>query len=204
MKSVRELIFDYLQKGYSASAAELSLSLHVTRADIRYHLKQLLEDRVIEKSVIVRPEYKGRPTQLYRLSRRAQPENYMQLSEALLSISEESNANVKIFDQLAAFMAGKIPNAKHRATQLNRLISALNEHEYEASWEAYVNGPRIIIKNCPYAALLPEHPELCAMDRKIIENYLGARFNQAAKIEQKTRKSPASCVFMLETRDEVH
>lgn len=202
MKSIRQLILDYLQKFLTASAAELSSNLHVTRADIRYHLKLLLEERVIEKSAVIPPAFKGRPTQLYRLSGRAQPENYLQLSEALLSINTASDTGAAILDQAAAFIASKIPNAKHHATQLNRLIHFLNEHAYAASWEAYANGPRIIIKNCPYAAILPEYPELCAMDAKIIEKYLDTRFTQAAKIEQKTRKTPVSCVFLLETKEE--
>src|SRR5674476_107890 len=94
MKSTRELILDFLgQKKLAASASELSQDLHLTKADIRYHLKQLLEQQIIEKVIIRPPVHKGRPTQFFRLTVKSQANNFSFLAEALLSLTIQSPLN---------------------------------------------------------------------------------------------------------------
>ena len=197
MKSTRELILDYLsQKKLSASASELSQELHLTKADIRYHLNQLLEQQIIEKVVILPPTHKGRPTQFFRLTVKSQVNNFAFLAESLLSLTIQPPLNDKILDQLANYFINSIIPAKQRTRQLNQLVSFLNEKGYQARWEAYVNGPRIHFRNCPYAAILPKHPELCNMDTKVISGFLKLPLHQTARIDLEYAKNQA-CIFMI-------
>jgi hypothetical protein len=52
---------------------------------------------------------------------------------------------------------------------LQLAIKKLNDHHYQASWEARLSGPRIYFRNCPYAALLGDYPELCDLDKLILD-----------------------------------
>jgi predicted ArsR family transcriptional regulator len=193
MKNTHDLILDYLQLNPAASAAELSRALHLTSADIRYHLKLLQDQRAIEKVAFRQSARKGRPTQLFRLAIRSQLNNYAELADVLLS--NQAGEKENSIDQLVSYLVSEIAVAKQRTAQLNRLISFLNERGYQSRWEAYVNGPRILFRNCPYAVILPKHPELCAMDVGIISSYLNLPFQQTAKIDLE-QSTVQACIFL--------
>jgi predicted ArsR family transcriptional regulator len=193
MKSTHELILDYLQSNMVASAAELSQALHLTRADIRYHLNLMQAQSILEKVGLHGPAQKGRPSQLFRLAPKSQQNNFADLADALLSAF--TNSNDELLDELVRHFASAVPNAKQRTTQLNRLVAYLNEHGYQSRWEAYINGPRILFRNCPYAAILTKHPELCKMDTAVISSYLKTSFQQTARIDLEYAKIPA-CIFL--------
>jgi predicted ArsR family transcriptional regulator len=80
--------------------------------------------------------------------------------------------------------------------KLSRCVDHINRMHYHSRWEAHGSGPRIILESCPYASLIPDHPELCVMDRKLLEKYLGGRVEQLAKLEKGSRNIPV-CVFSL-------
>ena len=194
MKNTHDLILDYLQSSQVASASELSQALHLTRADIRYHLNLLLAQQLIEKAAVRSPTKKGRPTQLFRLALKSQLNNFANLAEALLSSTACSKD--EILEHLVDYFVASIPAAKQRTAQLSRLIAYLNERGYQSHWEATINGPRITFRNCPYAATLPKHPELCRMDAGIISAYLKLNFRQTARIDLEYAKIPA-CIFLI-------
>ena len=193
MKNTHELILEYMQSNLSASVAELSQSLHLTRADIRYHLNLLLAQQIIEKFASPVPAKKGRPSFLFRLALKSQQNNFADLADVLLSIYPDSKNG--ILDPLVQHFVTAIPTAKQRTNQLNRLVAFLNEHGYHARWEAYSTGPRILFRNCPYAAILAKHPELCRMDAAVISAYLKLPFQQTARIDMEYAKIPA-CIFL--------
>jgi hypothetical protein len=70
----------------------------------------------------------------------------------------------------------------NQVQSLQNAIKILNVHHYQASWEARLNGPRFYLRNCPYAALLGDHPELCNMDRLILETLIKKPVHQIAKM----------------------
>ena len=72
-------------------------------------------------------------------------------------------------------------------------MEKLNEKHYQARWEAAADGPRVLFGRCPYAAVIDGHPELCQMDVKVLENFLGRDVQQSAKIE----KGQGGCVFAM-------
>lgn len=54
---------------------------------------------------------------------------------------------------------------------------------YHARWEAGAEGPRVIFGHCPYAAIIARHPDLCRMDKALLEEWMGRSADQFAKIE---------------------
>jgi hypothetical protein len=80
------------------------------------------------------------------------------------------------------------------AGRLAAFVSELSRMNYQARWEAGAEGPRILFGQCPYAAILAGHPELCQMDRELI----------AAGTDQPVRQdsqigvgSSTACAFQL-------
>ncbi|HVP20298.1 MAG TPA: FaeA/PapI family transcriptional regulator [Anaerolineaceae bacterium] len=199
MKTIRELTLEFIHKNQAASVTEISAALHVTRMDIRYHLKQLTADGKIERFRSVKPVSKGRPTYLYRIPSQAEPNNYRQIAKILLSPNLKINSEEDLAVFLANEMAAEIPTARQQIRRINQLMRYLNDHGYRAGWEAFHNGPRIIFRNCPYAEILGDYPELCKMDRRLLEMYLSFDFEQVQKIDRETGKYP-SCIFTANHR----
>jgi len=198
MKSSHELILEFLQANPASSAAEISQALHLTRADIRYHISLLKAQNLIEMSASRKASHKGRPTRLYRLATGSQSNNLAGIVDALLTIQTDSDSQV---NDLAVHFASAIPPARQRTAQLNNLIAFLNSHGYFSRWEAHANGPRILFRNCPYAAVISRHPELCTMDVEILSTYLGLEFQQTARIDLERGAVPA-CIFKIRTKKE--
>jgi predicted ArsR family transcriptional regulator len=67
---------------------------------------------------------------------------------------------------------------------------------YQARWEAHADAPRLTLGHCPYAAILPEHPELCALDAALLETLLGAPATQVAKLARDGRGG-MYCLFVI-------
>ena len=192
-------MLEYIYKNQAASVAELSAALQVTRMDIRYHLKQLTKDGKIERLRSVKTTSKGRPTYFYRIPTRAEPNNYRQIANILLSHNSKINSEEDLVVFLATEMAAEIPTARQQIRRLNQLMRYLNDHGYRAGWEAFHNGPRILFRNCPYAEILGDHPELCGMDRRLLEKYLTIDFEQVQKIDRESGKIPG-CIFISDLR----
>jgi predicted ArsR family transcriptional regulator len=201
--STRERILAYLSENHIATAAVLSRATRLTGADIRYHLSGLLDDGLVERvppgpgaSASPAPSARrGRPAVAYRLAAAAQTNNLAGLAAALLDVLGES-----ALPAVAEALAGKdLPNlAAPRIQRLHGCANTLSASGYRASWEAGPNGPRVLLRACPYAAILTNHPELCKIDRLLVERLSGLEFTQTARIDPHTGRPPA-CVFIAHT-----
>jgi hypothetical protein len=90
-----------------------------------------------------------------------------------------------------------------RATNLTQRLAAsvqrLNQMNYQARWEAHARGPRLILEHCPYAAILKSHPEMCQIDRHLLQELSGATVVQTECLALDERGAPF-CRFALQTR----
>ena len=199
--STRERILIYLQEHRTATVVGLSRAWGLTRADIRYHLSGLVDERLVElvPRDLTQPVGRGRPVQQYRLSAQSSPGNLSALCSAALTLlldslpDEEKRAKL---EQLAEIMAGAPLTSPQGIQRFNQVVARLNQHAYSARWEAHAGGPRILLRGCPYAAQLRNHPELCTMDRLIIQKLLGLPVKQLARMDLEEGKVPA-CVFVI-------
>jgi predicted ArsR family transcriptional regulator len=79
--------------------------------------------------------------------------------------------------------------------RLYQAVQRLNELGYQARWEAHSEAPRLLLGHCPYAAILPGHPELCKMDAYLLEGLLGVPVAQTKKRAQDSRGA-RYCLFI--------
>ncbi len=197
----RQAILAYLQKNTSATAIGLSQALDSTIPNIRHHLSILLQEGAIMAFSPPRSRQsgRGRPTTFYRLSPHNQPDNLDRLASALLELVQSPPPSaLKPADPLAqlAYRLFNFSGPAATLTQrLNHVIRQLNLHHYQARWEAGAAGPQIQFRNCPYAAILPEHPELCRFDCKALEIFLRRPVKMTAKID--STQPHSACIFQL-------
>ena len=76
---------------------------------------------------------------------------------------------------IAQRIGGEGKTSINPTRRLYTAIQNLNKMNYFAHWEARHEGPRIIFSHCPYAAILPEHPELCQLDEFLLEIMVGGQ-----------------------------
>jgi predicted ArsR family transcriptional regulator len=200
MQHTRQQILDFLKHNRIATAIEMSQALLVTSANVRHHLK-LLETAGFVEVVGQRPgRGRGRPMKLYSLTEQALQQNLDGLSSALLQtvLSDTQNPNDKL-DQIAFNLVGDFEVANHIHTRLHQAIDHLRQLQYQAAWEASPTGPRLILRNCPYAVILDEHPELCRMDEALLSRLLDQPVQQTAKLERQPDGVP-HCAFITLTK----
>jgi predicted ArsR family transcriptional regulator len=198
----RGSILEYLIKYHTATAAELSGVFHFTKENIRHHLNILLSEGLIEVLANSQPNKPnpGRPSLVYHISLESQPGNTAHLATSLLSIyleSFQSDQEIQAgFKKLAQKLFPPFHQNQKPAQVYNKAIQLLNQHGYQARWEAHHGGPLFSFENCPYAAVDLEKPVLCLLDKLILENILGSPVGQITKMNFKG-KNPPTCIFSL-------
>src|SRR5690606_20547287 len=85
MSSTRALIREHLKRNRSATAAELSRSLGLTAADVRYHLRLMQAEGEIEKAPAQSAKQRGRPARAFRLAQSRRPNALPHFASVLLT-----------------------------------------------------------------------------------------------------------------------
>jgi predicted ArsR family transcriptional regulator len=196
-QSTRLRILDHFRKHQTGSATDLSHFFGMTGANIRHHLG-ILESNDLIEVIGSRKEGRGRPKNIYGLSRRVQGDGLDRLAGAILDIwldgvsDERREPELKL---LAENLAGDFDTGDSIIKNLVRTIERLNVMHYQARWEANPSGSRIILGHCPYAAIITGHPELCKMDSFLLESMLGPSIEQSVKLQLNDKGLPF-CVFL--------
>lgn len=186
--TTRQRILTHLKKASTASAREIARALDLSAPNVRHHLGVLCADGRVESANVIGRGERGRPEKRYSLSQAALGDNLSALTEALLAeAGSKVDWEAVARRILGAGEASQLPVA----ARLRALVEKLNEMHYQARWEAGADGPRVIFGRCPYAAVIEGHPELCQMDVRMLEIFLGREVRQLGKIE----KAQGMCVF---------
>jgi len=194
MTTVRQKVLAYFDKTRTASTREISRALKLSAATVRYHLRVLVSDGRLEIAAVRGRDARGRPEKIYSLPRSALGNNLAALSDALLT---DSGSRVTM-EALAKRLAGEIGSVNQPlAKRLNLTVEKLNQMNYHARWEAGSEGPRILLGHCPYALILEKHPELCQMDRAMLQKLTGQPAKQIFRIG---KDGSTVCVFVMGSR----
>ena len=161
-------------------------------------MHSLLEDGLIEQ--VPRdpnqPAPRGRPEQIYRLAGSSKPDSLAALCDALLDQLFSQNAEdvpaARL--RLAERLAGNQRPAGPTVQRYNQTVQTLNQRGYHARWEAHASGPRILLRRCPFAAVLAHHPELCQVDLALLETLVQVPLQQTCRMDWVKGKPPA-CIF---------
>lgn len=191
MHAVRKRILNILKEEGGATVAELAKVIEMAPVSVRHHLDILQGDNLIRVDHLKRKGNVGRPQQVYALTSEANalfPNDFASLTANLvrqlkqvLPPAEVEQAFAAIAHQMA--QEAPLPDLEQAdfETRLDRVTDYLNEHGYLARWERVegdaVNGnaPAYLLHkhNCPYAGVSDEHPELCTMDQKLVDELVG-------------------------------
>lgn len=217
MKTSRQKLFAYLQQRTVVSVPELSAALRMTPANARHHLRILQEQGLVEIVGERQPagSQRGRPILLYGLSRHSRGHNLDGLLSALLKVASDQPGGLGQEDflrQAARRLAEQTKKSEspERAAapedggkrtaplsaRLVAIIQQLNTWRYQARWEARREAPRVILGNCPYAAILAEHPEICRFDHYLLQALMDLPVEQVARLVPDYRGLP-QCVFRV-------
>ena len=191
MVTARQKILSYMLKTRTATARDISRALKMSVATVRHHLRILVSDGRLERMTVQRGEGRGRPEKVYSIPRSTLGDNLSTLSDALLL---EAGSSISV-EALAKRLAGESDfKAQTLAKRLNLVVEKLNQMNYHARWEAGSGGPRIILGHCPYAAIIARHPELCRMDKALLQEFMEQSAEQLTKIG---RDGSLTCVFTV-------
>jgi len=205
VKTSRQRLLDFVQTHQLVSAVEISLAMHMTASNARHHLAILEEQGLVEVFGQRAPEGKGRPTNLYSLSKQARGQNLDTLASALLAElldglppQEVRGVLQRTADRMSQAAPAEATRQANRALtrRLNDAIRFLNDQNYLARWEAHAEAPRLILGNCPYTAILAGHPELCQLDGHLLESLLALPVRHIARLERDAQGAP-HCIFMV-------
>jgi predicted ArsR family transcriptional regulator len=194
----RQKMLAYLGAHPGATAGEMARAFHVTPANVRHHLSVLVADGRVQVLGHRQLEGRGRPVRFYGVN---DTPDLSLLAEALLAewlenvpANEQEMALRALAGRLAATQPGERTGPALR--RLSLTIERLNHLGYRSRWEAHAAGPRVILGRCPYAMMIDRHPELCKMDRFLLEKWLAQPMEQLAKLESSERGLPF-CLFAL-------
>lgn len=197
MKSTRQRLLDLIRNKPGSTAAELSRALQVTQADIRHHLSNMIEEGLVITTGRDRRGRRGRPARRFSLTALTLQDNFDLLSSALLTTSLgdlPQDAETAYLQRVGRNLAGEFTPRGPLAQRLVQAIEQLNSLGYQARWEAHADAPRMIFERCPFAALRPEHPELCQLDTYLVEFLLGESITQ---IESNAHLDEGYCLFLV-------
>lgn len=212
MSTVRNQVLQFVHTHQSVSASDIAMLLGTSRANARHHLVILEKQGFVEVIGTRQGEGRGRPTVLYGLSDRTKGDNLGTLLSALLTqsyIPKSPEERILFLEQLVETMIYTGGDNRHKRRQdestpetltqkLYRAIQVLNQMNYHARWEAHSDSPHIHFANCPYAAIIGRHPELCRMDSVLLTRLTGERVEQSAKLELDSR-GLSFCAFVIKT-----
>lgn len=200
MSSTRQAIIEYLQRKPGATTPEISHALKTTVQNTRHHLSVLIEQGVVEIAGQEISRKRGRPKILYALASQVHEHNLDGLLRALLEVLFQQSPSDQSQDLLQRIARKLIvfdePTRSTLTNRLYRAVQRLNELHYQARWEAHTRAPRLILGHCPYLSILPDHPELCQIDRYLLDTLLEAPTEQVEKLARDSRGA-AYCMFLV-------
>ncbi len=185
MQQTRRHILEILKERKEATIDEIVTALSerigkITAVTVRHHLEILRGDGLVAAPAVRRRSAPGRPQYVYTLTERAAdqfPNNYQGLASGLLeqlrSQLPATQVNA-ILNGVAEAMAEKamVPDAPLE-TRLDHAVAYLDQHGYTASWAQNGQGLILSITNCPYEQVSCSNPELCKMDKRLVDSLVG-------------------------------
>lgn len=197
MQSTRQHILDHLEQRGPATPKQLAQAFGMSAANLRRHLS-ILEQRGLVQAVAQRPQPgRGRPEQVFALTRAAEPAGVEQLARALLTQLGPAPRPAQL-RQVAAALAPAADLPSSPARRLVAAIPRLAPLGYKPHWVARPQGPEVVLGRCPYADLVADHPVLCRLDQEILAQLLGQPVEQTAKL-QPDANGQAVCVFITKS-----
>lgn len=197
--SPASIILKHLQRRGQATIKDLEDVLGVSTTAVREHLAHLQADGLVFPGLVRRGP--GRPHFLYKLTDKAQslfPKHYDLLINVLLHEIAAAEGKEKV-DQLMERVSRRLAqdyadriSAEELRARLDELRQALEAKGVPA--EVQQSGDEIQIFACPYLDVAQEHPQVCVMERQMLEQVLGEKI----VLEGSIREGHHNCRFVIQ------
>lgn len=180
------------------TVSDVAAELGLTDNAVRLHLSALERDGLVEASG-TRQEWTGKPAVLYRTTPAAEalyPQAYATVLSVLLSELETAHGAAEAEQllrragtRLGLASASTAPDlsgrVRHAADVLTALGGLVEIEETGGGW-------RLQGYSCPLAALLPEHPQACALAESLVSALVGETVTECCERGERPR-----CAFRV-------
>jgi predicted ArsR family transcriptional regulator len=202
VQTVRNHIIEILKENGTATVAELAEKLGMAQVSVRHHLDILVGEDLVESSGVRRRNGAGRPSQVYSLTPEAAklfPQRHQILANEMLSAmktllpAEEVRG---VFLRLAEKTAQDAPLAhtdQQLEDRLDQVTEFLSGKGYTARWEVTDGRYRLFTCNCPYSGVSENNPELCEMDRTMLQHLMP----EGVRRETRIADGAPRCAYVL-------
>jgi predicted ArsR family transcriptional regulator len=196
--STAEKILEYLQDHPPASSTEISNALLLTKADIRYHLKNMLKVGIVSRRTKRLELGAGRPAYLYSTSTVDPNSGYTLLAGicANVLLNEPANGLKGQHDIANGLAYGFHDHTSIGSQRLGMVVQYFTKLGYQSIWEARSDHPVIYFRNCPYLDLAVKQPDLCMVDLVLVEKLTGWKCEQTRRIRDDVSQI-STCRFSL-------
>ncbi len=187
--STRGRIVEELRRRGAASAVDLARTFGLSPNAIRQQLVVLERDGLVEERSVRRGPTK--PTLEFSLTAAADrlfPQHYDRMLNAVLHEVREQDGSYgisRIFAGIAKRAAAKTreriqtPGVEGRAAALTDM---LRSGGVNAEYNLIEGGFELREHNCPYAAVVKEHPEVCSVIHQVLDDAVGGEHVQTESL----------------------
>ncbi len=194
--STRGRIITLLRRS-SRTVDELAEALDLTHTAVRAHLAALERDGLVQQHSERRGSKK--PSAVYDLAPAAEdlfPKSYGQLLDQLLEVLQGRMTPEEVetlLREVGRRMAAewKIPPAELRV-RLEAAVKVFHELGGLAELEACDGHACLRGYRCPFAAVAPEHPEVCRLAETLLSELVGVPMQEHCE-----RTGPVPCRFVV-------
>jgi predicted ArsR family transcriptional regulator len=183
---------------------EAAQSVGISRSLAAYHLDRLVEEGLLEAGFEERAggPGSGRPAKVYRLSGREveasiPPRDYRLVAGVLAAALAEAGADlpsaelVRVAREAGRRLAKGLTEEDPTPADLERLLA-------ERGFQPLRSGDEILLRNCPFHALVQEHrPLVCGMNLELMEGVLEALRLPEVRAALEPRPDACCVVFQL-------
>jgi predicted ArsR family transcriptional regulator len=201
MNITRDRLIRALATRGRATIVELAKALQVGPTSVRHHLASLQAEGLVQ-STEVRHGIVGRPNLVYSLTDRGRDRftpRYLEFTERLL---DELKATLPpetlsaILSRMASGIVAKYGSelqGKNLDERMRLLGKVLGEEGFLAEWSRAGETIFLIGRNCPYTRIGRRHPEVCTIDRTMIQEMLAAHVEKTTCLLQGAER----CAFVI-------
>jgi predicted ArsR family transcriptional regulator len=181
MSSTREKILQTILNSQRVTINDLAGSVGINPISVRHHILKLEGEGLVSSED--ERHGVGRPRRVYFLTEEGLetfPARYLTLTTRLLGNLKQTLPKEMVdalFAQLGRQMAEDAslevnPASLPMEERLNVLREFLSNEGFGVEWERREDGFHIKEMSCPYYQVGQNHPEICAIDRTMISNFL--------------------------------
>ncbi len=204
-ESSKSRVLSFIHNRNAGTAQDIAGLLSISTTAARRHLTDL-EKAGFLISHVEKPDGRGRPQQVFRLSEKGEesfPRRYKEFCNDMLEHLEKlhgAGAMLPILDARRAALATQYRariSATNMQEQLEQLCAILDEAGFQATATRDENGTWFLDEsNCPYLEIARKHNALCQSELELYSEVLGINMVRESRIVN----GAAVCRYRLGTR----